>query len=59
MDSAVEMPAAISRDIEATGTTTSDLCLAGGPGRLAYPEQRADPAVGAVDPVEHQHQSRG
>ena len=32
MDSAVEMPAAVSRDIEATGTTTSDFFLAGGLG---------------------------
>ena len=30
MDSAVEMPAAVSRDIEATGTTTSDFFLTGG-----------------------------
>ena len=32
MDSAVEMPAAVSRDIEATGTTTSDFFAVGGLG---------------------------
>jgi hypothetical protein len=34
MDSAVEMPAAVSRDIDETGTTTSDFFLAGGLGIL-------------------------
>ena len=37
MDSAVEMPAAVSRDIEATGTTTSDFFLAGGLGLRPRP----------------------
>ena len=31
-DSAAEMPAAVSRDIDATGTTTSEGILAGGSG---------------------------